>query len=180
MLVSAPWRIGVKLFHLSPLLTLILAGLLAGCRSQTPFASEDFFPGSDSVPGWMKESATGTYDAGNLWKYIDGDADKYVQAGLVKMLTSTYRFSLVSDASIDVYVMDDAAGARKIYDSESAQGSQPLTIGDAGRYAKGLLTFRQGPYFVHLVAYEDSPEMAKALAALARAVSGKLSTTPRQ
>ena len=44
----------------------------------------------------------------------------------------------------------------------------------ARRYAKGCLTFRQGPHFARPVAYEDSPEMAKALAARARALSGKL------
>jgi len=158
--------------------TVILAGLMAGCRSQPPYASEEFFPATGSVPGWNKESATSTYDAGNLWKYIDGDAEKYLQAGVVKVLNSDYRFKLVSDASVDVYVMGDAAGARKVYDSESSEGSQPLTIGDAGRYAKGSLTFRQGPYFVRLVAYGDSPEMVAALTALARVVSSRLSSGP--
>jgi hypothetical protein len=125
----------------------------------------------------MKEGATSTYDASHLWEYIDGDADKYVQAGVVKTLTSNYRFKLVTDASVDVYVMSEAAGAGKIYDAESAEGSHPLAIGDAGHYAKGSLTFRQGPYFVRLVAYQDSPEMAKGLEALARAISDKLRTS---
>jgi hypothetical protein len=138
----------------------------------------DFFPATDAVPGWMKESATSSYDPGQLWKYIDGDADKYVQAGVVKTLTSDYRYKLVSDAAVDVYVMSAAAGARKIYDAESKEGSQALAIGDAGRYAKGCLTFRQGPYFVRLVAYDNSPDMATALEALARALSAKLPATP--
>jgi len=153
----------------------VLAGLFVSCRSQAPSAAVDFFPASDSVPGWMKESATSTYEPSHLWEYIDGDADKYVQAGVVKTLTSDYRFKRVTDATVDVYVMGEAAGARKVYDSESAEGSQPLTLGDAGRYAKGSLTFRQGPYFVRLVAYEDSPEIAKGLTELASAVSSRLS-----
>jgi hypothetical protein len=37
------------------------------------------------------------------------------------------------------------------------------------------LTFRQGPYFVRIVAYEDSPEIAKGLTDLAHAVSSRLS-----
>ena len=157
---------------------LVLAGLLVSCRSQAPSASVDFFPASNSVPGWVKSSDTRTFEASHLWEYIDGDADKYVQAGVVKTLTSDYRFNGKTDAAVDVYVMGDAAGARKIYDSESAEGSQPLTLGDAGRYAKGSLTFRQGPYFVRLVAYEDSPEIAKGLTELARAVSSNLQGAP--
>jgi hypothetical protein len=138
----------------------------------------DFFPASNSVAGWVKSSDTRSFDASHLYEYVDGDADKYVQAGVVKTLTSDYRFNGKIDAAVDVYVMGETVGARKIYDSESAEGSQPITMGDAGRYAKGSLTFRQGPYFVRLVAYEDSPEMATALTALARALGGKLNRSP--
>ena len=158
----------------------VLAGLVAGCRSQAASDRRDFFPASNSVPGWVKSSATRTFEASHLWEYIDGDADKYVQAGVVKTLTSDYRFNGKTDAAVDVYVMGNAAGAQKIYDSESAEGSQPLALGDAGRYAKGSLTFRQGPYFVRLVAYEDSPEIAAALAALARTLSSNSPGNPRQ
>jgi len=156
----------------------ILAALLVGCRSQAPSTAIDFYPASNSVPGWVKSSETRTFEASHLFEYIDGDAEKYVQAGVVKTLTSDYRFNGRTDATVDVYVMGNAAGARKIYDSESAEGSQPLTLGDACRHAKGSLTFRQGPYFVRLVAFEDSPEIATALTALARALSNKLSTSP--
>jgi hypothetical protein len=152
-----------------------LAGLLVGCRSKAPSGPVDFFPPSNSVPGWVKSSETRTFEASHLWEYIDGDADKYVQAGVVKTLTSDYKFNGKTDAAVDVYVMGEAAGAKKIYDAESAEGSQPITMGDAGRYSKGSLTFRQGPYFVRLVAYEDSPGIAKGLTDLAHAVSSRLS-----
>ncbi len=52
--------------------------------------------------------------------------------------------------------------------------SQPLTLDDAGRYAKGSLTFRQGQYLVRLIAFEDTPEIATAPTALAHPLSGKL------
>jgi hypothetical protein len=174
MQVFAHWRLCVRLLCLSPLLTLILAGVLAGCRSQAPSTTVDFFPASNSAPSWVKSSETRTFEASHLWEYIDGDADKYVQAGVLKTLTSDYKFNGKTDATVDVYVMGNAAGAQKIYDGESAEGSQPITMGDAGRYAKGSLTFRQGPYFVRLVAYEDTPEIAKGLTNLAGAVSSRL------
>ncbi len=153
----------------------ILLGLCSGCRSHAPSTAADFFPPNNSAPGWAKSGETRTFAASHLWEYIDGDADKYVQAGVVRTLTSDYRFNGQTDATVDVYVMGSAAGAQKIYDAESAEGSQPLAVGDAGRYAKGSLTFRQGPYFVRLVAYEDTPEIAKGLEVLATTLSGRLS-----
>jgi len=154
---------------------LALAALLAGCRSKTPSGAADFFPESNSVQGWVKSSETRTFEASHLWEYIDGDADRYIQAGVVKTLTGDYRFNNKVDATADVYVMTKPEGAKKIYDSESAAESQPVDIGEAGRLSKGSLTFHQGPYFVRVVAYEDSAEVGKALTELARAVSSRLS-----
>lgn len=163
----------MKTFALS--MTLALAGILAACGSKAPSAAVDFFPANNAVPGWAKSSDTRTFEASQLWEYVDGDADKYVQAGVVETLTSDYKFNGKTDATLDVYVMGAPEGAQKIYNSESAEGSQPVTMGDGGKYSKGSLTFRQGPYFVRLVAYEDSPEITKGLTDLAHAVSSRLS-----
>jgi hypothetical protein len=38
-----------------------------------------------------------------------------------------------------------------------------------------MLTFRKGPYFVRLTAYQEDPEVGKALLELGRAVEKKLS-----
>ena len=92
----------------------------------------------------------------------------------MKTLTSDYRFNNKVDATADVYVMAKPEGAKKIYDSLSAPESQPLEVGDAGRINKGALTFHEGPYFVRVVAFEDSPEVGKGLTELARAVSSAL------
>jgi len=101
-----------------------------------------------------------------------------LQAGAVKTLTCDYKFNGKTDATADIYVMGSSSGAKKIYNGESSEGSQPLTIGAASRYAKGSLTFCQGPYFVRLVAYEDSPEISTAMSALAFSVSVHLSEAP--
>ena len=160
---------------LSLAVILALAALLTGCRSKTPSGTAGFFPESNSVQGWVKPSETRTFEASHLWEYIDGDADRYIQAGVVKTFTSDYRFNNKVDATADVFVMAKPEGAKKIYDSESSVESQPAEIGEAGRLSKGSLAFHQGPYFVRVVAYEDSPEVAKALTELARAVSSRLS-----
>jgi hypothetical protein len=151
------------------------AALVAGCRAKAPAAAADIFPESNSVQGWAKSGDTRTFEASHLWEYIDGDADKYIQAGVVKTLTSDYRFNDKVDATADVFVMAKPEGAKKIYDSEPSADTQPAGVGEAGHLSKGSLTFHQGPYFVRVVAYQDSPEVAAALTELARAFSNRLS-----
>jgi len=70
--------------------------------------------------------------------------------------------------------MSTADGARQIFDSEPAAGGSPVAIGDAGRSYRASLLFRKGPYFVRLVAYEDTPEVESALLALGRAIAAGL------
>jgi hypothetical protein len=164
-------------FRISPVI-LVVVGLLVGCKSKPPAAPVDFFSDRIEGPGWEKHGASRTFEASHLWEYVDGDAEKYIQAGVVKTLTCDYKFNTKTDATVDVYVMGSSSGAKKIYDGESSEGSEKLTIGDASRYAKGSLTFCEGPYFVRIVAYQDAPDLETAMSALAFSVSIHLNEAP--
>lgn len=154
-------------------LALIVTIMTAECRSKSGSRQDTIFPESNEAAGWTK-GETRTFEAGNLWEYIDGDAEKYVQAGVQRTLTSDYRYREKIEATADVYVMGSPDGARKIFDSESTAGSQPINLGDAARSAKGSITFRKGNYFVRIIAYHEAPEMGEALVALGRTIERRL------
>jgi ferredoxin len=132
------------------------------------------FPETCVVAGWSRTGETRTFEAQNLWQYVDGDADRYVQAGVEKMQTQDYRYQDKTDAVADVYVMRSPDGARKILESESKMGSQPLQLGDSGRSYGASLTFCRGRYFVRLVAYQETPQVREALVELGRGVDARL------
>lgn len=136
--------------------------------------SSSFLPKTNEVPGWAKSGETRTFNPDNLYEYVDGDDQRYIQAGVQKTLTSYYKYKDKFDAVVDVYVMNASAGSRKIFDSESSAGTEPARVGEAAQLSRNTLTFRKGIYFVRIVAYEDSPEVSKALLALGKAVDGKL------
>ena len=71
-------------------------------------------------------------------------------------------------------MMKAAAGARKIFESEPEVGSQPVALGEAGRLYGASLTFRKGPRFVRLVAYQSDPRIGTALCELARGIETRL------
>ncbi|MEK7408905.1 MAG: DUF6599 family protein [Acidobacteriota bacterium] len=133
------------------------------------------FPETGEVPGWSRLREMRTFEAADLWQYIDGDAERYIQAGVVRTLTADYRYQNRIDAVAVIHIMGAPEGARKIMESERAAGSQPVSLGDAGRLHGASLIFRKGTYLVRLVAYEDAPEIAKALLALGQAIEAKLS-----
>jgi polyferredoxin len=131
-------------------------------------------PASGDAPGWEKTGPTRTFDAAHLWQYLDGGADKYVNAGLVVAVTAPYRFRSGIEAVADLYQFAGSAGAASVFDSEPAAGSAPLALGDAARLSSASLTFRRGRTLVRLVAYSQGPELPAALTALARASEQRL------
>jgi hypothetical protein len=153
--------------------------LLLACGSKRGSKPAAYFPESNEVQGWSKSGETRTFPADQLWQYIDGDAEKYLRAGVEQTLTAQYRYRDRIEAVADVYVMATVEGATKVFESQPAIGSQPLTLGDAARLYNGSLTLRQGRFFVRLVAYQDGPEVPEALATLGRAIASRLPSAAR-
>ena len=149
--------------------------LLIGARVQPA----SWFPQSGDAPGWTKTGATREFASEDLWKYVDGDAERYLRAGVRRTLTASYLHGGAVEAVADIYFMDSEQGALSIFAAESSTGSRPIQLGDACRSYGQSLTFRQGPCFVRLVAYQDAPETEPALIALARAIAAKLHAAPQ-
>jgi hypothetical protein len=141
-----------------------------GCKKK----AVDPFPAPGAVADWQKTSETRVFAAKDLWQYIDGDAEQYISAGVVSTSTSDYKYKGELEATVDVYTMGDAAGARKILESGQSSDAKVVQLGDAGvAYAQSVI-FRKGPYLVRIVAFESSPDAPQALLALAHGVEAKL------
>jgi len=155
-------------------LVLAACALLAGCSVKSGARTAALFPESNEVPGWSKVGETRTFKAADLWQYIDGDAEKYIRAGVQETLTANYSYQGSLDAAGDIHVMATAEGPRQVMNSEPSEEGRPVELGDSGRLYGASLVFRKGPYFVRLVAYKQSPEAGKVLVELARGIVRKL------
>ena len=133
-----------------------------------------WFPESGDAPGWTKLGATRQFEAADLWKYVDGDAERYLRAGVRRTLTANYRQGDALEAVADIHLMETPRGAASIFEAEPSAGSKPVALGDAGRSYGQSLTFRRGPFFVHLVAYQDTPRTEPALVALGQGIDARL------
>ena len=96
-------------------IAVVIAG--AGCKKKVV----DPFPASGAVAGWEKTSDTRVFAAKDLWQYIDGDAEQYIQAGVVSTSTSDYKYQGQLEAMVDVYTMGDSAGAQKIFGKSQSE-----------------------------------------------------------
>ena len=156
----------------------VIAVMAIACLSRLPCTGckkkRDRFPASGAIAGWEKTSETRVFAAKDLWQYIDGDAEQYISAGVVSTSTSDYKYQGQLEATVDVYTMGDADGARKILENGQTKDAKTVQLGDAGiAYAQSMI-FRKGPSLVRIVAYESTPDTPQALLALAHGVEAKL------
>jgi len=129
-------------------------------------------PDSNEARGWTRTAPVRSFTPDNLWQYLDGGADRFVEAGLEHTLTAPYRFEGQLEAVADLHAFRTPAGAVRLFDAEPPGRAVPL--GDAARLSASTLVFRKGPYLVRLVAYDDTPRTASALIVLARAIEARL------
>ncbi|HUN85859.1 MAG TPA: DUF6599 family protein [Terracidiphilus sp.] len=161
-----------KRWMCSALVAIAMVAMVAesGCKKNRI----DPFPASGAVSGWEKTGDTRVFAARDLWQYIDGDAEQYIQAGVVSTSTSDYKFQGQLEVVVDVYTMKDPAGARKILENGLTRDAKAVQLGDEGvQYAQSV-SFRKGPNLVRIVAYESTPDTARALLSLAHSVEAKL------
>lgn len=149
---------------------LLLGG---GCKRQSGTARSSF-PASNQVAGWTTTGELRTFEAADLWKYVDGDAERYLKAGVQRVSTADYKFQDKVDATVDIYTMGNAEGAEKIFQSEPAVDVKPIQLGDAARLSNQSLVFRKGACLVRIVAFEESAEMQQAILQLGRGIEGRL------
>jgi len=152
----------------------ILALTLASCGPTTTSQNEDLFPKSDEMAGWVRTGDTRTFVAEDLWEYIDGDAERYIQAGVEKTLTADYKFRDHTDAVVDIHIMKNPDGPKKLMEAEGSAHSQPATVGDDARVYPTSLVFRKGRYLIRVVAYEEGPDLNKALVEFGKAIEKRL------
>ena len=159
-------------------LVILALSFSLACGSKSNSEPARIFPLSNEVQGWAKVSETRSFPPDRLYEYIDGDADKYIQAGVGQTLTADYRYGGKIDAVVDIFVMAQEQGATGVFESQPAIGSQPVRLGDAGRLYRGSVTFRKGRCYVRLVAFTDSAEVPSALLSLGAAIATRCGGYP--
>jgi len=152
-----------------------IALLLDASCKRRPGSEPSFFPASNQLAGWAKAGDIRTFEAADLWKYIDGEAERYLKAGVQRVSTVDYKFQNKVDATVDIYTMGNAEGTEKLFKSEAAVDAQPVQLGDDARLSNQSLVFRKGACLVRIVAYEESAEIQQALLQLGHGIEPRLS-----
>lgn len=127
----------------------------------------------DSTVVSAAPSAETKFYSSDLFEYIDGGADAYLDYGLVAMVDEQYK-SASAEITLDIYNLGSPENAFGIYAAERSPDYHFLPIGTEGYGSDEILNFLQGKFYVKLSAFSDKEKAGPILERLARAVSQRI------
>jgi hypothetical protein len=162
----------------------ILCFFLLSLITTLPVAAEDqekrVLPASAFSPGWALEGPIKKYTGEDLFEYINGEAELYVQFGF-KILTAGLYLKDGNEKlgiTADVYEMGSDLEAFGIYANYRKPQAEPIKAGTEGFVGPSQLMFYQGRYFVQLNASGSASQDQAVFQTLAGLISRNLPASP--
>ena len=106
-------------------------------------------PKEAESPGWQAVSSPQFFEPQNLWEYINGQAEMYIDYGFQLVLTVEYRsMDGVSSMAIEIFQMKNPKHAFGIYAAERSTDDRLINVGTQGYLGENVLNFWKGHYYV--------------------------------
>ncbi len=166
---------------------LLLTVLVALCAISSPLAAaataqppnDDIHIGAllppQGAPGWAPVGEPSYYDASNLYLYIDGQAEFYIDFGFKLLVSGEYKKAGEETVIVaDIYDLGDKDCALGIYTAERDESARPVKAGVEGYLSGSILNFWKGRYYVKLSAAPPSDGIGDVLTVFAQAVARRV------
>ena len=158
-------------------LALVLSLLVSGCMAPKPTPTSavldptGLFPAATIIPGWEISQKLTTYNRGNLFNLVDGQAESFFAYGFEQVAVQRYQDSAGILMNVEIWQLATPADAYGLFSAGRTGG--PATMGNEADSDPGRrLAFWQDRYFVNLNAAQPVPDAT--LQTFAQAISGKL------
>jgi hypothetical protein len=135
-------------------------------------------PGEPESPGWHAVSSPQFFEPKNLWEYINGQAEMYIDYGFQLVVTLEYRSTDgASSMVIEIFQMKNPKHAFGIYAAERSTEDRLIKMEAQGYMGENVLNFWKGQYYVKLTSFQVSPDTEEVLMMLASAIAAKIKGT---
>jgi hypothetical protein len=130
-------------------------------------------PQCGAVPGWKQQGQLRTYDAGNLYEYMDGNSEAYFPYNFVEMKGITCQSGDIT-LVIDISDMTDPEYAYGMFASTRDPRLPIEKIGTCGQVTPRRAFFAKDKYYVEIAANPEG-DHTKALRAFMNIIENSIS-----
>jgi hypothetical protein len=132
-------------------------------------------PEKRAMKGWSITLGPKFFEPQNLWEYINGQAEMYIDYGFELVGTAEYgSLDGPGSVTIEIYQMQSPKHAFGIYAAERSPLDTSIGMGVQGYLSENVLNFWKGPYYIKLTSFQRSPETKETLMALAVGIDHKI------
>ncbi|MDY7035572.1 MAG: DUF6599 family protein [Thermodesulfobacteriota bacterium] len=132
-------------------------------------------PKNGEINGCEVNSDPQFFGPQNLWEYINGQAEMYLDYGFELVTTAEYTtLDGFRSMTIEIYRMRSPKHAFGIYAAERSPHDSFIKIGVQGYLSENALNFWKGDYYVKLASHHTSSETKKILIKLALDIDNKI------
>lgn len=123
-----------------------------------PAAAEIRLPADDCVPGWKQAGQRVCYNGAELFDYIDGGAELFLEFGFERVVIQKYRNDN-DEIAIEIYAMNDGEAALGIYLMCCGQETPVVGIGSRNSGDRHQFTVLHGRYMVRVNNFRGRAEL---------------------
>jgi hypothetical protein len=116
-------------------------------RAQTTSADMTLMPYDSFTGAWKKSGTPRTYTSADLYGYIDGGAELFLELGFEQLTIQRYKDG-TNELGVEVYRMADAAAARAVFLSRAGKPTLDPSLNARHTVSKHQLQLQRGRYYV--------------------------------
>ncbi len=129
-----------------------------------------------SIDGWHAQLPDAVYHRTNLYAFIDGAAEVYLNYGFRSLFHRTYQRPNQPDILLDIYDMGNGENSYGLFLQQAQNPDSLPRFGQGSQYVRGYLIFWKGPYFISILAFRETAQSKKCLSDLAAFIDRQIKT----
>jgi hypothetical protein len=133
---------------------LILSAITFAVPAEDVNKSSDISVEFPVIDGWKMQDKVEVYQPENLYEYIDGAADLYINYGFQRLYVAEYTGQQGGSVVVEIYFQKTPYHSFGIYSQERPTGGSFLNIGTQAYIEPPVLNFFKGNAYVKLNSYK--------------------------
>lgn len=129
-----------------------------------------FLPDSKILGGWTRDGDYQYFAGEDLYIYIDGGAEIYLEYGFSRVIVQDYKDRAGSRISLEIFEMQSPYGAYGMFTFKKGPRGETIGLGDRGQMDDYYLNFCKGRYLVTITSLDRAETAGEGGLAIGRAV----------
>jgi hypothetical protein len=148
--------------------------------SQKEASILDLLPGNGYFAGWNVKDSVEIFTGENLFAYIDGGADIYLEYGFVEVASCRYMNAAQAEIHAEVYRMTNDSAAFGVFTISTSVKGNPVECGTKAFIYDYYLDFWKGRYFVRCTSSRKETSVMDTLRLFAAFIDFKITEAGKE